>query len=42
MHVVKEPGTNIERIKETGADILRIPFVRERENCMQLKTRYKH
>ena len=26
MHVVKEPGTNIEQTKETGADILQIQF----------------
>ena len=34
MHVVKEPGTNIERIKETGADILQIPFVGVHDICM--------
>ena len=37
MHVVKEPGTHIEQIMETGADIFRIPFVRAHEVCMQVK-----
>ena len=34
MHVDKEPGTDIEQIKETGTDVLRIPFVRVHELCM--------
>ena len=34
MQVVKEPGTNIEQIMETGADILRVPFVRVHEISM--------
>ena len=37
MNAVKEPGTHIERTKETGADIFRIPFVRVHEICMYLK-----